>query len=75
MPFLRKIVAKIQSLDLINDTLLQVERALSEQWRLESDTVQFRVEMKAQPLTRRGILSTVSSDSRPIAYEMRAVEK
>ena len=74
MPFPRKIIAKIQSLDLINDTL-QVERALSVQWRLEPDTVQSRGEMKAQPLTRRGILSTVSSDSRPIAYEMRAVEK
>jgi len=74
MPFPRKIIAKIQSLDLIND-ILQVERALSVQWRLEPDSVQFRVEMKAQPLTRRGTLSTVGSDSRSIAYEMRAVEK
>ena len=74
MPFPRKIIAKIQSLDLINDTL-QMERALSVQWRLEPDIVQFRLEMKAQHLTRKGILSTVSSDSRSIAYEMRAVEK
>ena len=74
MPFPRKIVAKIQSLDLINNTL-QVERALGVHWRLEPDTLQFRVEMKAQPLTRTGIISTVSSDSRSIAYEMGAVKK
>ena len=50
----------LQSLDLTKDTL-SVEQALSVQWYVESDTLQFRVEMKAQPLIRRGILTTVSS--------------
>ena len=54
---------------------MQRKPPLGDQWRLEPDTLQFRVEMKAQPLTRRGIISTVSSDYRSIAYEMGAVEK
>ena len=55
----------LQSLDLTKDTL-PVERALGVQWCVESDTLQFRVEMKDQPLTRRGILSTVSSVFDPL---------
>ena len=50
----------LQNLDITKDTL-PVERALGVQWCVESDTLQFRVELKDQPLTRRGILSTVSS--------------
>ena len=51
----------LQNLDITKD-ILPVERALGVQWCVESDTLQFRVELKDQPLTRRGILSTVSSD-------------
>ena len=55
----------IQNLDITQD-LLPVERALGVQWCVESDTLQFRVELKDQPLTRRGILSTVSSVFDPL---------
>lgn len=55
----------IQSLDITRDTL-PIERALGVQWCIASDTLQFRVELKDQPLTRRGILSTVSSVFDPL---------
>ena len=55
----------IQSLDITRDTL-PIERALGVQWCIESDTLQFRVELKDRPLTRRGILSTVSSVFDPL---------
>lgn len=50
----------LQNLDLTKD-VLAVEHVLGVQWCVESDSLQFRVELKDQPLTRRGILSTVSS--------------
>ena len=50
----------IQELNLTKDSL-PIERALGIQWCVESDTLQFRIELKDQPLTRRGVLSTVSS--------------
>lgn len=55
----------IQNLDFTNDSL-PVERALSVQWCVESDALQFRVVLKDQPFTRRGILSTVSSVFDPL---------
>ena len=55
----------LQTLDITKD-ILPVERALGVQWCIESDTLQFRVELKDQPLTRRGILSTVSSVFDPL---------
>ena len=55
----------LQNLDLTKD-VLPVEHALGVQWCVESDSVQFRVELKDQPLTRRGILSTVSSMFDPL---------
>ena len=55
----------IQNLDITQD-LLPVERALGVQWCVESDTLQFRVELKDQPLTRRGILWKVSSVFDPL---------
>lgn len=55
----------LQNLDITKDTL-PVERALGVQWCIDSDTLQFRVEMKDQPPTRRGILSTVSSVFDPL---------
>ena len=47
----------LQNLDLTKD-VLPVECALGVQWCVESDSLLFRVELKDQPLTRRGILST-----------------
>lgn len=55
----------LQNRDITKDTL-PVERALGVQWCVESDTLQFRVELKEQPLTRRGIFSTVSSVFDPL---------
>lgn len=55
----------LQTLDITKD-ILPVEQALGVQWCIESDTLQFRVELKDQPLTRRGILSTVSSVFDPL---------
>ena len=55
----------LQNLDLTKE-FLPVEHALGVQWCVESDSLQFRVELKDQPLTRRGILSTVSSVFDPL---------
>jgi hypothetical protein len=40
---------------------LPTERVLGVQWNIESDNFEFRITLKDQPLTRRGILSTVAS--------------
>ena len=45
---------------------LPLERALGGQWAIESDTFGFRIILKDQPLTRRGILSTISSVYDPL---------
>jgi hypothetical protein len=50
----------LQSFDL-HDSTLPVEMTLGIQWDIEMDTFQFQVNFKEKPLTRRGILSTVSS--------------
>ena len=55
----------IQSLDLGIDKL-PVERTLGVQWCVHSDCFQFKVVLKDSPLTRRGILSTVSSIFDPL---------
>ena len=51
---------ELKELDMTKD-LLPIEQALGVQWFMESDELHFRAELKDQPLTRRGILSTVSS--------------
>ena len=40
--------------------------AVGMKWRLESDTLMFRIEIQDKPLSRRGILSTVSSIFDPL---------
>ena len=55
----------IKDFDLSKD-LLPIERALGVQWCVQSDHLKFRVELKDRPLTRRGILSTVSSIYDPL---------
>jgi len=57
--------ANLKTLDLSIENL-PVERALGIQWCIESDDFQFRLTLKDQPLTRRGILSTVSSVFDPL---------
>ena len=56
---------EIKELDMTKD-LLPIERALGVQWFVESDELHFRAELKDRPLTRRGILSTVSSVYDPL---------
>ena len=45
---------------------LAIERALGVHWCIETDTLQFRIELKHKPLSRRGILSTVISIYDPL---------
>lgn len=59
--------AEVKALDLVfKDVTL--ERALGIHWHIESDTFRFRVCLKDQPATRRGILSTVASLFDPLGF-------
>jgi hypothetical protein len=51
---------RIKNLDLDRDEL-PMERALRVDWSIESDSFKFRIHVKSMPITRRGILSVVSS--------------
>ena len=55
----------LKDLDLRHD-VLPVQRSLDTYWCIETDTIGFRIELKDKPLTRRGILSTVSSVYDPL---------
>ena len=46
--------------------VLPVERALGVRWCVENDTLGFRILIEDNPLTRRGILSTISSIFDPL---------
>ena len=50
----------LKDLDLRHDAL-PIQRSPGTFWCLESDTLGFRMELKDKPLSRRGILSTISS--------------
>lgn len=56
---------EIKELDLNRD-LLPPERVLGVEWNIENDAFNFRITLKDKPLTRRGILSTVSSIYDPL---------
>lgn len=56
---------EVKELDLENDHL-PIERALGVQWCVESDTLKFRVVVQNKPLTRRGVLSMVSTIYDPL---------
>ncbi|KAJ8375844.1 hypothetical protein SKAU_G00064240 [Synaphobranchus kaupii] len=47
---------------------LYIERALGVEWCVEADEFQFRVVVKENPLTRRGVLSTVASVYDPLGF-------
>ena len=57
----------VKSLTLGQDKL-PIERALGVIWCIESDTFNFRIELKDKPCTRRGILSTISSIYDPLGF-------
>ncbi|XP_028413661.1 uncharacterized protein LOC114536517 [Dendronephthya gigantea] len=56
---------ELKCLDL-NCDRLPIERALGVQWFVESDELGFKIILKDKPLTRRGILATISSIYDPI---------
>lgn len=58
---------EIKELDLNHD-LLPPERVLGIEWNIENDAFKFRITLKDKPLTRRGILSTVSSIYDPLGF-------
>jgi len=55
----------LKDLDLRHDTL-PIQRSLGTFWCIESDTLGFRIELKDKPLSRQGILSTISSVYDPL---------
>jgi len=58
---------EIKELDLNRD-LLPPERVLGVEWNIENDVFKFCITLKDKPLTRRGILSTVSSIYDPLGF-------
>ncbi|MCG7865422.1 MAG: hypothetical protein JAY74_03510 [Candidatus Thiodiazotropha taylori] len=57
----------LKDIDIISDRL-PIERALGVSWCIQSDTFQFRINLNNRPLTRRGILSIVSSLYDPLGF-------
>ena len=55
----------LKDLDLRHDAL-PIQRSLGTYWCIESDTLGFHIELKDKPLSRRGILSTISSVYDPL---------
>ena len=45
---------------------LQADRALGIQWFIEEDKPEFKVKLKEKPITRRGMLSKISSMYDPL---------
>ncbi|MEZ4720248.1 MAG: hypothetical protein R2813_00025 [Flavobacteriales bacterium] len=58
---------EIQSVDL-SKMALPMERALGVNWCIENDVFNFRIVLKDKPLTRRGILSSLSSIYDPLGF-------
>ena len=56
---------EIKNVDLNHDRL-PMERALGMLWNIENDQLEFRITLKDRPLTRRGILATISSIYDPL---------
>lgn len=57
----------VKNLDLAKDAL-PIERALGVLWCENSDSFKFRVNMKDKPMTKRGVLSVVSSIYDPLGF-------
>ncbi|XP_014677999.1 PREDICTED: uncharacterized protein LOC106817812 [Priapulus caudatus] len=60
-------VAGVKDVDL-NQQELPVDRCLGIQWHVESDCFKFQIEARNQPLTRRGVLSTIASIYDPLGF-------
>ncbi len=59
--------ATVKDLDMAL-SLPQMERALGVEWCITSDSFKFRVQVKPNPLTRRGVLSTMASVYDPLGF-------
>lgn len=59
--------AAVKDLDM-SLSLPRIERALGVEWCITSDTFKFRVQVKSNLLTRRGVLSTVASVYDPLGF-------
>ena len=57
----------LKDIDIFNHQL-PIETTLGVQWNIESDAFQFRITLSDKPLTRRGILSTISSVYDPLGF-------
>jgi len=58
---------EVQKLDLKHYSL-PAERALGVRWDVETDTLRFAVSAREQPITRRGMLSVLSSVYDPLGF-------
>ena len=58
---------EVKMLDLHSDQL-PIDRALGVQWSVENDEFGFRIILNEKPLTRRGILSTISTVYDPLGF-------
>ena len=68
---LRSIPEKDRKIGVKNNDLLESlpeERALGVLWNVENDTLGFKVSLKEKPLTRRGVLSVLSSIYDPLGF-------
>ena len=50
------------------DGSLQVERALGIYWNIDKDTFKFKINLTEKPITRRGMLSIISSIYDPLKF-------
>lgn len=57
----------LQTKNLVYDDM-PIERALGVYWHIQSDTFGFSIDIKSRPLTRRGLLATVSSVYDPLGF-------
>lgn len=59
--------ATVKDLDMAL-SLPHMERALEVEWCITSDSFKFRIQVKPNPVTRRGVLSTVASVYDPLGF-------
>ena len=62
-----EVAAEVQKINMDMEEL-PTERALGVQWDVESDSFGYRITVRDKPLTRRGILSIVSSVYDPLGF-------
>ena len=60
-----KLAKSMENLDVLQPKW-PIERALGVTWYIESDSFHFRIQLTDTPLTRRGIISSISSIYDPL---------